>query len=599
MMKLGIRTRGTLPRLALALATGACDGADDLVVTDPSVPPTAESPPSGLVAVDGILAKNTYTGIPYGPSSLWTNTSTVKWGPAPFTSSVSFSEAAIIVRQIDAARALNQKLILNMTGGTHERYKTDSKFDLSKWKAVMNTYDTEQIKAAVLAGVEDGTLVMNSVMDEPQVTDWGGVMTKPLLDEMAAYVKNLFPTLPVGVVARWDWRPEERYQVIDAILAQYQWNKGSVTAYRDNVLAQAQREGIAVVFSMNILDGGIMSWKTKECPIPLTGGYGTKVPNCRMTADQVRDWGRLLGSAGCAMSMWRYDQTFMSKADNQQAFNDVAATLAAIPGRPCRRTAGGGTPPPPNTPPIAAFTPPTCTPGVACQFTDDSRDDDGTIAARSWDFGNGETSTARNPSATFATEGSYSVRLEVTDDAGATDDVSENVTVSPAASVAPAADFGSSCNGLTCTFTDQSTDPDGKITSWSWTFGDGATSTQRNPSRTYAAGGTYSVVLTITYDGGTDQHTAPVTVSAPATPIVLTVTGRTDATHQYMTLRWTGAKGASVAIYRTPPGRLWGKTGNDGQWTNSKALPGFPSYTYKVCQPNTSICSNEATVTFP
>jgi PKD repeat protein len=598
MRGIGIRTRRTLRRLVLALATGACDGADDLVVTDPSVPPSAESPSSRAVGLDGILAMNTYTGIPFGPSGLWTNEGAVKWGPAPFTSSINFTEPAIIVRQIDLARAINQKLILNMTGGSHLRYKTDGKFDLSKWKAVMNTYDTEQIKAAVLAGVEDGTVIMNSVMDEPQITDWGGVMTKPLLDEMATYVKNLFPTLPAGVVARWDWRPEERYQVIDAILAQYQWNKGSVTAYRDNILAQAQREGIAVVFSMNILDGGIMSWKTKDCPIPLTGGFGTKVPNCRMTADQVRDWGRLLGSAGCAMSMWRYDQAFMAKAENQQAFNDVAATLAAIPGRPCRRSAGGGTPPA-NTPPTAAFTALSCTAGVACQFTDDSHDDDGSIAGRSWDFGNGETSTATNPSATFAATGSYSVRLEVTDDAGATDVMTKSVSVTTAPSAPPAADFAFSCSGLTCTFTDRSADPDGKIAAWSWTFGDGGTSTAPSPSRTYATAGTYGVTLTITYDGGTDQHTAPVTVSVPASSIVLTVTGRTDATYQYMTLRWSGATGTTVDIYRTPPGRLWGKTANDGVWINSRLLPGSPSYTYKVCQTGTTICSNEATVTFP
>lgn len=329
----------------------------------------------------------------------------------------------------------------------------------------------------------------------------------------------------------------------------------------------------------------------------MTGGFGTKIPNCRMTPDQVRDWGRILGVAGCAMSMWRYDQTFFAKSENQQAFNDVAATLAATPGRPCRRAEGGGTPPA-NTPPIAAFTAPSCTAGAACQFTDESRDDDGSIAGRSWDFGNGETSTATNPSTTFAAAGSYSVRLEVTDNAGATHDVTESVTVSPVPSAPPVADFSSSCSGLTCTFTDRSTDPDGRITSWSWTFGDGGTSAERNPSRTYATAGTYGVTLTITYDGGTDQHTTPVTVSAPASSIVLTVTGRTEATHQYMTLKWSGAQGAMVDIYRTPPGKLWGKTANDGQWINSRLLPGSPSYTYKVCQTGSTVCSNEATVKF-
>jgi PKD repeat protein len=233
---------------------------------------------------------------------------------------------------------------------------------------------------------------------------------------------------------------------------------------------------------------------------------------------------------------------------------------------------------------------------VACQFTDDSRDDDGSIASRSWEFGNGETSTEANPSTTFAAEGSYDVTLTVTDDAGDSDAVSKSVTVSSVPSAPPAANFSFSCSGLTCTFTDGSTDPDGKITAWSWTFGDGGTSAARNPTRTYATAGTYSVTLTIAYNGGTDQHTAPVTVSAPAPSIVLTVTGRTDATHQYMTLTWTGASGTQVAVYRN--GKLWGKTVNDGQWTNSRLLPGLASYTYKVCQVGTTICSNEATVRF-
>jgi len=337
MMTAATRNRRARRLLVLAL-TGACHGADDPLVTDPTAAaPAAESPSDDTRRTNGSMAASTYTGIPYGPNALTKDDGTVFWGPEPFTSAVTYADAATIVTRLNGARALNMKLMLNMTGGSHERYKTDGKFDLAKWKAVMNTYNTAAIKAAVADAVADGVIIMNSVMDEPQITDWGGVMSKPLLDDMATYVKAIFPTLPTGVVARWDWRPEEQYQVIDAILAQYQWNKGDITLYRDNILARAELEGISVIFSLNILDGGIMSWQTKDCSIPLTGGFGTKVPNCRMTADQVRDWGRLLGVAGCAMSMWRYDAEFMGKADNQQAFRDVAATLAAVPGRPCRR----------------------------------------------------------------------------------------------------------------------------------------------------------------------------------------------------------------------------------------------------------------------
>jgi hypothetical protein len=93
-----------------------------------------------------------------------------------------------------------------------------------------------------------------------------------------------------------------------------------------------------VIFALNILDGGIVNWKSKACPIGVTGGRGTYSPACRMTARQVRDWGRTLGPAGCGLIMWRYDRPFLSKAANVQALRDVASTLANTPGRSCRRS---------------------------------------------------------------------------------------------------------------------------------------------------------------------------------------------------------------------------------------------------------------------
>ncbi len=69
---------------------------------------------------------------------------------------------------------------------------------------------------------------------------------------------------------------------------------------------------------------------------------------------------------------------------------------------------------------------------------------------------------------------------------------------------APMADF-SFANGSSgvVDFTDLS---DNYPTSWSWSFGDGGTSTQQNPSHTYAANGTYTVCLTATNAGGSSTQ---------------------------------------------------------------------------------------------
>jgi microbial collagenase len=77
--------------------------------------------------------------------------------------------------------------------------------------------------------------------------------------------------------------------------------------------------------------------------------------------------------------------------------------------------------------------------------------------------------------------------------------------VQPSAGTAP----------LPVTFTDQSKDSDGQVVAVRWDFGDGATSTERNPTHLYAAPGKFVVALTATDDNGaTAEKTGKVEVRA-------------------------------------------------------------------------------------
>lgn len=307
--------------------------------TDPPSSPEA-APPTDAPTPDPAVG---YSGIPYGPVHLWANPTQLKWGPGPFTLSLDnafFPNSKSLVQRIEAARRKRIRLVLAMTGGPNS-YSTDGKFDLVKWKARMNRLNTPAIRKAVADGVADGTIVANRLVDEPEHPKHGGALTKAMIDEMATYAKKIFPTLPMGIVhgaPGFKWRSGERYKVLDWASVQYVWdyNRGNVEAWRDQVLSFARNNGVTPMFSVNLLNGGVRDTRGAwDCPN--MGGKGTRTSYCRMTPDQVRTYGRTIGPSGCALLMWRYDDAFMSKAANQSAFKDVASLLKSKPRRSCQR----------------------------------------------------------------------------------------------------------------------------------------------------------------------------------------------------------------------------------------------------------------------
>ena len=176
----------------------------------------------------------------------------------------------------------------------------------------------------------------------------------------------------------------------------------------------------------------------------------------------------------------------------------------------------------PNVPPTAAFSN-SCTDGV-CQFDGAaSADADGQVVGYSWDFGDSTSpGTGVTASHVYAASGTYTVSLTVTDNRGATTTTSQQVQVQ-VPNLAPTANFTSSCAGLTCTFDGtSSSDPDGTVQSFDWTFGDGATATGPTAEHTYAAAGSYTASLTVTDDAAAvNTKTAGVSVIDPnQTPTV-------------------------------------------------------------------------------
>ncbi len=150
--------------------------------------------------------------------------------------------------------------------------------------------------------------------------------------------------------------------------------------------------------------------------------------------------------------------------------------------------------------PTAGFT---AFPLAACEdvnsisFTNSSSN----AATYTWDFGDGTSSTATNPTHTYFDPGTYNIKLIATSTYGCQKIEIKNSYITIYAQ--PQSQFTavttSACD-INTLFHFSATTPN--ITNWMWDLGDGQTSTQQNPSHQYSSAGNYNVSLIVTNTNG-------------------------------------------------------------------------------------------------
>jgi PKD repeat protein len=188
-----------------------------------------------------------------------------------------------------------------------------------------------------------------------------------------------------------------------------------------------------------------------------------------------------------------------------------------------------------------------------------------------WSFGDGAVSTESDPVHIYTNTGTYAVTLTATNAQGSDSLTKAGFITAEKTTAAPAAGFvstdASGSKPLTVKFIDTSSN---SPKSWTWSFGDGETSTEQNPTHIYASKGSFTVTLTSTNAGGSSTVTkqAYVTVSeesmAPvASFVTATTTGSTPLTVKFID---TSANG--------PTSWVW--TFGDG----SSGIAQNPTHTY-------------------
>ncbi|MEI8046799.1 MAG: PKD domain-containing protein [Bacteroidota bacterium] len=147
-----------------------------------------------------------------------------------------------------------------------------------------------------------------------------------------------------------------------------------------------------------------------------------------------------------------------------------------------------------------------------------------------WNFGDGTSSSDKQPVHTYIAQGQYTIALEAKS-GGKTNSSVQYITVLKPDEPLPAVSFSFTVNTQyapsIATFTNNTTN----AVSYSWNFGDGNTSTEKNPTHTYTTQGQYTITLEgKNGEGKTASATMSITVlkaNLPLPVVNFTFTGNT------------------------------------------------------------------------
>jgi serine protease len=178
---------------------------------------------------------------------------------------------------------------------------------------------------------------------------------------------------------------------------------------------------------------------------------------------------------------------------------------------------GGGTEPPVASIDVSPTTPDT---GETVTFdgSGSSDPDGGGIESYEWEASTGGTATGTQVEGSWDQAQDVTITLTVTDDDGETGTESVVVSIGGTANEGPTADLRASATEATVGEgidfdASGSSDLDGSIAAYDWSFGDGTSASGATVSKVFDAAGDYTVALTVTDDdGATDSATLSVSI---------------------------------------------------------------------------------------
>ena len=244
--------------------------------------------------------------------------------------------------------------VVHSLSGFHNQLLTDGQFDIDKWKALVDM----SYGLGIESYIEDGTIQAHYVIDEPTWPgSWGDTVTSDVLDELCAYSKAYWPTLPCVIrdeplhlidhAAGRDtpWPGGYNWEFLDAAWGQYAARKGSVANYRATQAAAANTLDIGLVFGLNWRDGGDGSSAITHPGTP--ANWWVCTPAEVTTYSQGLIFNELLNPSGFYMWSFCNDPVepdyiidYMNSTEMRAAFDQLKDLCASRPYVPMLKRSG-------------------------------------------------------------------------------------------------------------------------------------------------------------------------------------------------------------------------------------------------------------------
>ena len=324
------------PLLATGPQPGDSTGApvDSVPTTPPpdtTVPPTPEPPPD-TTPPDTIPnppgTPPTHVGLAFGHAQQPATT----WG-MDIGATVYTAQPESLLARLESARRLNLRLYVSLSGSVP--YLRDANgFSLTLWKQRVDRFRGLDLQPYI----DDGTIAGHFLLDEADdKSNWNGkIVPVELVEQMAAYSKAIWPTMPAIIRASTAYLGTYHgtYDQLDGVRVQYHARFGDLDQFISTNVRQAKELGLIVVGGLNVLRGG-----GEESGLLNPSSADDKRPKYYMNASQLKTWGRrFLSEPGlCGFILWEYDSAYLARPDINAAIEQLEQQARGLPNRSCRK----------------------------------------------------------------------------------------------------------------------------------------------------------------------------------------------------------------------------------------------------------------------